>query len=225
MKTRLIVVAAAALFVMSLGLSAQAARQGIKGTKPAGDRVTKTAGDRQNNCIRQNQLGLTKDQMVKIRDIVKQFHNDVRGVIESSANREQKRSQVEALKTKASDAILAVLTPEQQTKAKESGWLDRVLSPRKHAMQNLGAILRQLNLTTEQKASVKTILQDSRSQAKAIKDDASLTKEQKIAKFVELRKATIEKIAAVLTPEQQTKFRELLAKAPQPGVGARRGRR
>ena len=66
-----------------------------------------------------------------------------------------------------------------------------------------------LNLTPEQKADLKSIRENERQQAQAIKNDTSLTAEQKKAKFKELRKSSHEQMMAKLTPDQQKKLKEM----------------
>lgn len=67
----------------------------------------------------------------------------------------------------------------------------------------------ELNLTPEQQADLKSIRENMRQQAQAIKNDSSLTPDQKKAKFKELRKSSHEQMMAKLTPEQQQKFKEM----------------
>ena len=72
---------------------------------------------------------------------------------------------------------------------------------------NLGEMLvKELNLTADQKPQVKAIFDEMRPKMKAIMDDQSLSKEDKGAKFKELRTASNTKIKALLTPEQQKLF-------------------
>ena len=66
-----------------------------------------------------------------------------------------------------------------------------------------------LNLTPQQQTDLKTIHENQRQQAQAIKNDTSLTPDQKKAKFKELRKSSREQMMAKLTPEQQEKFKEM----------------
>jgi len=66
-----------------------------------------------------------------------------------------------------------------------------------------------LNLNDQQKAELKSIRDNERQQAQAIKNDTSLTADQKKAKFKELRKSSHEQMMAKLTPEQQQKFKEM----------------
>jgi Spy/CpxP family protein refolding chaperone len=66
-----------------------------------------------------------------------------------------------------------------------------------------------LNLTPEQKADLKSIRDNEKQQAQAIKNDSSLTADQKKAKLKELRKDGHQQMMAKLTPEQQQKFKEM----------------
>ena len=81
---------------------------------------------------------------------------------------------------------------------------------RKEDMQeHMNKMATKLNLTADQKTQVQGIMQDSMQQSRAIKQDSSLTKDQKEAKIKELHESQHSKINAVLTPDQQTKFTEM----------------
>lgn len=66
-----------------------------------------------------------------------------------------------------------------------------------------------LSLTDDQKAKLKPILQDQMQQMKAVHEDTSLSPEQKKTKMKSIHESIHEQINAVLTPEQQTKFKEM----------------
>jgi protein CpxP len=72
-----------------------------------------------------------------------------------------------------------------------------------------------LNLTEEQKAKLRPILQDQNQQMEALRNDTSMTQEQKIAKANEVRQNASPKIRAILTPEQLQKLADLQQKARQ----------
>ena len=63
-----------------------------------------------------------------------------------------------------------------------------------------------LNLTADQQTQVKAIFEEMRPKMKALMDDQSLSKEDKGAKFKELRTESNTKIKALLTPDQQKLF-------------------
>jgi len=72
-----------------------------------------------------------------------------------------------------------------------------------------------LNLTEDQKAKLRPILQDENQQMEALRNDTSMTREQKIAKANEVRQNASPKIKAILTPEQLQKLADLQQKARQ----------
>ena len=72
-----------------------------------------------------------------------------------------------------------------------------------------GKMQDQLNLTADQKSQMKTLHQDMKQQREGIMNDQSLTADQKKEKMKVLRKSQSEKMNTILTPDQQTKMKEL----------------
>ncbi len=72
-----------------------------------------------------------------------------------------------------------------------------------------------LNLTDEQKAKLRPILQEQNQQMEALRNDTSMTQEQKVAKANEVRQNASPKIRAILTPEQLQKLADLQQKAKE----------
>jgi len=64
----------------------------------------------------------------------------------------------------------------------------------------------ELNLTDDQKAQLKPVLQGEVKQLKAVHSDASLSDEQKGAKMKEIHTGAKSQINTILTPEQQQKL-------------------
>lgn len=77
------------------------------------------------------------------------------------------------------------------------------------ADQHLQMLSEKLNLTDDQKAKLKPILQDQMRQMKAVHEDSSLSEEQKQAKAKSIHESFHDQINAVLTPEQQAKFKQM----------------
>ena len=65
-----------------------------------------------------------------------------------------------------------------------------------------------LKLSQAQDKQMKTIADEGRTKAEAIRNNASLSDEQKRTQMMELRKALHEKRMAVLTPEQKKQWEE-----------------
>jgi len=71
----------------------------------------------------------------------------------------------------------------------------------------VSALTAALNLTPDQQAKVKSILEDQHQQAVGVVNDNSLSRDAKVQKIHELRQGTIDKVRGILTgDEQKTKF-------------------
>lgn len=84
-----------------------------------------------------------------------------------------------------------------------------------HRHNGFLAFLNSLNLTNVQKQQIHDILKNQRSQMRALRQDASLSPQQRRAKFLQIRKDIDAAIRKVLTPDQQKKFDEWLKKQAQ----------
>ena len=73
----------------------------------------------------------------------------------------------------------------------------------------LKALTEKLGLTEDQVAKIKPILKDEMEAMKALKSDASTDKKALREKRMEIAKSHAEQILAILTPEQQAKFKAM----------------
>jgi Spy/CpxP family protein refolding chaperone len=65
---------------------------------------------------------------------------------------------------------------------------------------------KELGLTDDQKNQIKTIQQQAREQTRAVREDTSLTREQKAEKIREINRNTNTQVRSVLTPEQYERY-------------------
>lgn len=65
-----------------------------------------------------------------------------------------------------------------------------------------------LELTPDQTEKMKALFEAQRPAIEAIRNDQSLSREQRREKMMELRKANEPQVEAILTPEQQAKWKE-----------------
>ena len=93
---------------------------------------------------------------------------------------------------------------------------------REKRKDNMQRMAKELNLTDAQKTQMKGIQQNARTQMQAIRNDNSLTQDQKRAKIQELHQSTQTQMNGVLTPEQQQKWQT--AKANHKGKMGKHGR-
>ena len=66
-----------------------------------------------------------------------------------------------------------------------------------------------LGLTEDQKSQLRPIVMEETQQMEAVRNDSSLTQEQKIQKINQIRETASPKIKAILTPEQLQKLTEM----------------
>jgi periplasmic protein CpxP/Spy len=92
------------------------------------------------------------------------------------------------------------------------------------ADQHLQMLSEKLNLTDDQKAKLKPILQGQVQQMKAAREDSSLSEEQKRAKMKSIHESLHDQINAVLTPEQQAKFKQMRQEQMQKHKGMEQGK-
>jgi Spy/CpxP family protein refolding chaperone len=83
------------------------------------------------------------------------------------------------------------------------------------AESRLEEMSKQLNLTDDQKAKLKPILQDEAQQLQAVHNDASLSQDQKKAKAKEIHAAFKPQVNNVLTTDQQKQWKETKKKAKE----------
>ena len=63
-----------------------------------------------------------------------------------------------------------------------------------------------LSLTDDQTSQVKTIFEDSRTKMEAVRSNSSLSQDDRRSQMMSLRKAENDKVDALLTPDQKTKY-------------------
>ncbi len=87
-----------------------------------------------------------------------------------------------------------------------------------HAGGRLGKLSATLGLTDAQKAQIKPILQSARQQAKAVKEDTSLSPEARKAKLQGIRRSSMSQIRPLLTPDQKQKLQAMHHGGKNPGA-------
>jgi protein CpxP len=86
---------------------------------------------------------------------------------------------------------------------------------RPNAEQRLAHLSQQLNLTDDQKAKIKPILEDEDARTKALWEDTSTPREDKRAKFMSIHQATMDQVKSLLTDEQQKKLSDMRQRMQQ----------
>ena len=95
--------------------------------------------------------------------------------------------------------------PQTSPASGQSAMAAHASSPEAH----LQMLSEKLNLTDDQETKLRPVLQEREQQLKAMHDDSSLSQDQNRAKLTAIHESLYEQINAVLTPEQQDKFKEM----------------
>ena len=75
--------------------------------------------------------------------------------------------------------------------------------------QRLAWLSDKLKLTDDQKSQIKPVLEDEHNQLTALREESSLSREQKRAKFREIHTSTFDKIRPILTDQQQATLQQI----------------
>jgi periplasmic protein CpxP/Spy len=92
-------------------------------------------------------------------------------------------------------------------------------SPEERMNRRMDMMSKKLNLTDDQKAKMKPLLENEVKQMQDLRQDTSLSRQEKRAKFQQMRESTNSQIRSLLNPDQQKKFDEM-----QQQMKERRGR-
>ena len=115
----------------------------------------------------------------------------------------QKQQKIKALRESTRVKMAALLTPAQRQN------LQKLLASRQQPLQSVWEeVADDLQLTDEQRAEVKPIIEDALQKGHAIWADGS-TLGQKRSSLVQLHAATREKLASILSPAQMQKLDQM----------------
>jgi periplasmic protein CpxP/Spy len=112
---------------------------------------------------------------------------------------------------------LSLVTRAQDTSAQQSSAQaesQNGMHQGQHASR-LEWMSKELNLTDDQKAKLKPILADEGKQMQSVKEDTTLSQDQKRDKMKEIRQKTDSQVNDILTPDQQKKYADLKAEQQQ----------
>jgi Spy/CpxP family protein refolding chaperone len=147
----------------------------------------------------QEELKLTDDQVKSIAPLAEKQRESFRGMRDATAEERQKRQEQGTANEKA---LTELLQPEQLKRLKQISLQQQgvVAAARPEMAESL-------KLTSEQQEKIRAIQQGARDKMQEVMRDGN--REEARGKLAALRESTNEKALAVLTEEQQTKWKEL----------------
>ena len=78
--------------------------------------------------------------------------------------------------------------------------------------QRMQRMTQALELTGDQQEKIKPILESESTQMQALRDDTSLSQQDRMAKMKEIREHTASQINPILNPDQQKKYAEMMSR-------------
>jgi Spy/CpxP family protein refolding chaperone len=184
-------------------------------------------------------LNLTADQKAQMEALKEEFKKESQALKaqESTLTAAQMKEKRRALHEKHKTQMQSILTQEQKEQIAKmkaehkasweahkggKGRFDSTARgnfgqrgvKRDAGMQRSAELAKELNLTAAQQTKMQQLRTDFRSQMEAVRNNNSLTQEQKRTKFQELAKAQQEQMKSILTKEQIEKMQSLRKERP-----------
>ncbi|HEX5025384.1 MAG TPA: hypothetical protein VFV68_08930 [Agriterribacter sp.] len=153
------------------------------------------------------ELNLSPDQQSQIKKINENFKNKMSELKKNEATITVKdyKTQKQAFAKQRHEQMQKVFTPEQkeQLAKKREEERKRMDTTAKNRMEKMKT---ELQLTDDQSAKIKTLQADTRSTIKGIRENQSLTDDQKKEQVMATFKKQHEALNSLLTPEQMKKM-------------------
>ena len=154
-------------------------------------------------------LNLTDDQKAKMKSINKDTREQMEAIQkDDQLSKEAAQDKMAAIRKDREEKIQAVLTDDQKAqlqKAKDNAAAKGADAGKKHDAR----LQQQLNLSDDQRAKLAESRKANMEKIQAIRNDASLTDDQKKEQIKDLMKAQKANMKSVLTDEQREKMKEM----------------
>jgi len=163
------------------------------------------------------QLNLTTDQQSKLKMIHENERKEMEALKAKSLTADQFKTQRKVLHKKYQDQMQLVLTPAQKAqmetfraeRKQNGGKKGQWQKGGKDMTKRRGDFQKELNLTQTQKDQLSKMRAEVKSQVQSIRNDQSLTQDQKKEKMHTLKKDEQQKFKSVLTKEQVDKLESM----------------
>lgn len=159
-----------------------------------------------------DKLDLTADQRAQFKSIHESTREQLRALRnDQTLSPEQRQAKARSIKEAAHQQALGILTPQQQEIAKNNrreGHGRGFGRGFGHGEGRGDGARAELGLTNDQRSQLQSIHESTRNQVHTIRNDASLTPEQKAEKIRSLHQGTRQQVFGILTPEQREKMKE-----------------
>ena len=151
-------------------------------------------------------LNLTQEQRQQLKPIMEETRTQIQTVRnDQSLTNEQKRVRIQEIHKASRVKMQGILTAEQMQQLNEARTPG---SGTRQRQKTRAKMVESLNLTPAQQQRVNEIFNNNAAQVRAIRQNQSLSEEDKKKQVQEIRKSMHSGIKQILTPEQLQKFEE-----------------
>jgi Spy/CpxP family protein refolding chaperone len=161
-----------------------------------------------------HRLHLTEDQKAKFKSLNEDYRKQMQDLKKNDEiTVKEWKSRMEVLRKDHRDKMSALLTEDQKNQLKKS----RQESHKRREDRREGGIDRmktRLNLTDDQTTRLKESRSEMADKMKAIRENQSLTDDQKKVQFQELRKKQQENLKTILSEDQLKRLQEKQVRRP-----------
>ena len=170
--------------------------------------VYRQDGHKRHNGKEMADLNLTEDQKAKFKALNEEQHKQMAELKkQDNITVKESREKMEALRKDHHAKVQALLTPAQKSQ------IEKNKQERKAKMAEMGKaraerMKKELNLTNEQSAKLDASRKKMEEKMNSLRNDKTLTEEQKKEKSKELRIQQKESMKSILTEEQLKKLQE-----------------
>jgi Spy/CpxP family protein refolding chaperone len=180
------------------------------------------------------QLNLTEEQKTEVRNFLEDARSQAQVVQrDTSLTRGQKIDRIDEIQQQTQQKIHSILTTEQQMQLEDlRKQTQERFDARRDQMEDrlLQQGVMRLNLTDAQQTTIQSYLDEQKTQINALRDNTSLSREERVSQARAIRRQTAEKVRSTLTAEQQQQLEEMRQNAgnrrrrgPGPGRGLHPG--
>ena len=191
------------------------------GAAQAQTTTDKHQGHKKERKMAFDDLNLSADQKARLQSVREDYKKqsaDLKNNTQLSTEEKQKRrkelhqqfrSKTDAILTPAQKEQLAKNKTEWKEKSKDGKRDGQVRNNKGKGMQRGQDFQKELGLSSDQQQKMEQLRSDFRNRFSSLRNDNSLTKDQKKAKMQDIRKQQQEQMKSILTPEQIQKMESL----------------
>ena len=162
-------------------------------------------GHKNHRSMMMGKMNLSEDQKTRLKSINEARKNEIQALDKTALTADQRKAKMKELHEKYQGQVKSILTPEQQNQMKsfkEKGKGRKGFDKRGEGRGKMES----LNLSDDQKSRMAKMRESYKGQFEAIKDNKSLTDEQRKEQMKALKQKQHEEMKSILTKEQAEKI-------------------